>query len=490
MRRACHLLVLLTPLLLCPSVCLSSPVISDLFGRDASVGGLTLPDWEGYMANPTIELVITPPAGAEMPVKVTILGNDPRLCFDLPSEAGSEGPKKELTLSSPDPQSVFVAAFPARQKHLAQAMLAASFVDARGRRGVIRVPVRIVPIESHDASPTYPITVDFSQDRTGFFNNPVHRSTFEQAVRDWAYYLADMHTDPVAAGAEKTSIFEPEGFARSHIVTNARPYTGYLMYAYGIHGQEKRAGGEPSGAGKWQTVDGKPLDVRRSGGVEVDIRGNYNTIGWMPPIPDQQWWRATNLGDVQMDLYSIVHHEMGHALFFNPSNRRFPRNGVLKDDAVREYLGSEARTDVHDHLDGIIDPWSLHGGFGNEYHGKFPYGRWLITRLDLLCARAVGYKLRRTAPFIPLSIRTGKLADAVHWKPYDAPLAAEGGIPFYDWTISQGELPPGMALNRITGAITGTPRKVGRFAFTVMLRDYQRNAQGISRGFVINVSGR
>ena len=42
-------------------------------------------------------------------------------------------------------------------------------------------------------------------------------------------------------------------------------------------------------------------------------------------LGDAEWWRATNLGDMENDLYSIAHHEIGHALVFNPGHLRFER---------------------------------------------------------------------------------------------------------------------------------------------------------------------
>lgn len=50
------------------------------------------------------------------------------------------------------------------------------------------------------------------------------------------------------------------------------------------------------------------------------MQGNYNTLGWLVTLADRDWWQATNHGAVKNDLYSIAHHEIGHALIFNPNN--------------------------------------------------------------------------------------------------------------------------------------------------------------------------
>ena len=74
-----------------------------------------------------------------------------------------------------------------------------------------------------------------------------------------------------------------------------------------------------------QSRRGESLPLRRSGGVEVEIIGNYNTLGWMVSLDPREWWKASNLSGVKNDLYSIVRHEMGHALRFNPAHPGFAR---------------------------------------------------------------------------------------------------------------------------------------------------------------------
>ena len=52
----------------------AASTLEDHFGRDLLPGGLTLFDWEGYMANPAIEFSILPPAGAALPLTVQVTG--------------------------------------------------------------------------------------------------------------------------------------------------------------------------------------------------------------------------------------------------------------------------------------------------------------------------------------------------------------------------------------------------------------------------------
>jgi hypothetical protein len=456
-------------------------VVEDLFGRDASVFGLVVPDWEGYMANPAIEFHVSAPPEAVSPTKVELKCDDPRLYFDLPSTAGEHGPAKQLTITG-QPVTAHIAVFPARKKKNADRTLQISMSDEGGHKWSAAIVIHEIAVGSKDHSPNYPILLDFSQDTMGFYRDADHRAAIQQAAADWAFYLADLHEQRVERQNEMTGIWDTDGFVHAHFITNAAPYTGTLLYTYGINGPEHRSGGDPSSAGKPQIANGRALPLRRSGEVVVQIDGNFNTLGWAKPITDEQWWKATNLGVVQNDLYSVVHHEMGHALFFNPTISSFRRDGKLRDSYLAGYYGSDPTTDIHDHFPKTIDPESLRGVFGNEYNGRTPYGRWLITKFDLLAAHAVGYQLPRTAPFLPLKIETTSLPRAQVGKPYHASLAASGGIPFYDWQIAAGSsLPDGITLNRFTGEISGTAQRPGPYPLKVEVRDYHHDGSPVSR---------
>jgi len=383
-----------------------------------------------------------------------------------------------------------VTIFPAREKRKLETALTVELTDARGLKQELKLPVHVIVSPSSTPPRTFPISVDFSQDKTGFFKDASHQAIVRQAAQDWSFYLESIPLDSVGPGEEKTFIWEPTGFVKSNEVSNARTYTGYLLYAYGITGPELRSGGEPSSSGAFQISRGQTLPIRRSGGLEVETDGNYNKLGWLPPLRDDEWFRAANLGNLQNDLYSIVHHEMGHALFFNPANSKFLHNGPLDDAALKTYVGFGVKTDRSDHFAGYVDPASQLGAFGNEYHSRMPLGRWLITKFDLLCAQAVGYKLRKVDALTPPAILTPRLPEATVGKPYQITFGAEGGIPFYDWNVSAGSLPAGLKLDRFSGAISGTPAAAGAQPFTVQLRDYTPDTAGVKRDFVLTVHER
>ena len=55
--------------------------------------------------------------------------------------------------------------------------------------------------------------------------------------------------------------------------------------------------------------------------------------------------------------------------------------------------------------------------------------------------------------------------------PYAQAITAVGGTPPYTFTVTAGNLPPGLTLNSITGLLSGTPTTGGRYTFTITATD-------------------
>ena len=66
------------------------------------------------------------------------------------------------------------------------------------------------------------------------------------------------------------------------------------------------------------------------------------------------------------------------------------------------------------------------------------------------------------------------LAGAVTGTPYEQALAATGGTPPYQWTLIDGTLPAGLALDAGTGRIAGTPSAAGLASFSALVTDSAR----------------
>jgi hypothetical protein len=458
-------------------------VVEDIFGRQLNDHGLVLVNWDGQIANPAIKFYIVPPADAAFPARAVVTAKEPRLYFDLPSEIGARGPRKVVEFKDDKKLPVLVSIFSSRDEKNEEHTLAIDFEDARGNKRSLQLPCRVID-QHRKIDKCFPVTVDFSHDRSGFFKDEDKRKVLIRAAEDWMYFFEPVALDPVPAGKEKTFIWNTDGFKTGKYVVNAEEYIGCLLYVYGIQGEELRSGGEPSNQGGLQTSKGQELSLRRSGGIEIETRGNYNEKGWLVSLKDADCWKATNLGDVENDLYSIAHHEIGHALVFNAFNPLFgkaKKKGKLEDAALKAYLGADPAIDKTDHLDGIVDPASRRGAFGYEYHGEMPLCRWQITKLDLLCAQAIGYRLRETSAFVPLQWKTAALPDGTVGRKYSAKLLAQGGIPFYHWEVISGSLPAGLSLNSFSGELSGIPIKAGTVEFEIRVRDDDEKAAGQSK---------
>jgi hypothetical protein len=116
-----------------------------------------------------------------------------------------------------------------------------------------------------------------------------------------------------------------------------------------------------------------------------------------------------------------------------------------------------------------------------------PHGRWIVTRLDLLVAQAVGYELRDTSPFAPLAGLDDEKLEAGVNVSFTSERQAEGGVPSYYWAIEDGALPDGLSLDSFTGTISGTPKKTGEYEFTVGLRDNSEWNPGVTGTFNLTV---
>jgi len=83
--------------------------------------------------------------------------------------------------------------------------------------------------------------------------------------------------------------------------------------------------------------------------------------------------------------------------------------------------------------------------------------------------------IRVAAPLV-INTPSGSLPDAVQGTTYSYGLLSSGGITPTVWSISGGQLPPGVALST-AGTLTGSPTATGTYSFTAQLQDASNPAQ-------------
>jgi hypothetical protein len=88
-----------------------------------------------------------------------------------------------------------------------------------------------------------------------------------------------------------------------------------------------------------------------------------------------------------------------------------------------------------------------------------------------------------------LVITATQLAGGAPTVAYSQSLSGTGGQPPLTWSLVAGALPPGLALAAATGAISGAPRTVGSFSFTVQLADSAASAPATRQFTIAIVSG-
>ncbi|MBR2594637.1 MAG: InlB B-repeat-containing protein, partial [Firmicutes bacterium] len=89
-------------------------------------------------------------------------------------------------------------------------------------------------------------------------------------------------------------------------------------------------------------------------------------------------------------------------------------------------------------------------------------------------------------PAEELKITTAKLANGTVGKAYSQKLTANYNGAF--WSISEGELPYGLELNRNDGTISGTPEEKGSYTFTVLAQIPETTLNNAEKEFTITIT--
>ncbi|WP_431924312.1 Ig domain-containing protein [Nonomuraea jabiensis] len=182
--------------------------VFDIFYRKVNDYGVQLVDWQGYLANPYIELTVRAPKvpGIQYPLKVDLQAKGTsRLMFNMPSELTAAGATKSFTLTGPADREVVRLAIHSKQSggqdELHQWIMKTT--DASGATGTQTMPIRVQQDEKTPLKPTIPIDFDYRYDDiTGYFKDPGVRKAAEAAVRNWFAFFDLQPFDTVPAGDE------------------------------------------------------------------------------------------------------------------------------------------------------------------------------------------------------------------------------------------------------------------------------------------------
>lgn len=465
--------------------------VHDVFDREITSRGVTLTDWEGHIANPAIRLSLKARPELQLPARIDLAASNARIAFDLPSRLTEAGPSKVVSLTKASPAAdIWITIFPDYNGQDEAHSLTIRIEDANEHEFRLDVPIHVLD-QDQTRNLDYKIVCDFSYDQSGFFENSTAKQLTQRAADDWAYFLADQKFDPVAPGSEKAWIWDLENaFTSGREIVVAQGVEGTLLFIHGIRGREKRSGGIASDRGGIHTRAGEPTGLRRSGTISIEVTGNWNELGWQFLQPDEHYERTGNQRAMQHDYYSIVRHEIGHAIAFHrvhPALSRLERNRQIVSRVLSDYLGRNPAVAEVEHFYDTIDPVSRVGVFGNEYGGDFPRKRWIITKFDLLALKAMGWLLRETTPFQTLRLLAPASLKMSVGKPSGLALTASGGVPTYRFSVASGSLPPGIALDSFTGEFAGTPSAKGVYRVTVEVRDQDPTAKPVRKTLAIEV---
>ncbi|MFI7148939.1 Ig domain-containing protein [Nonomuraea sp. NPDC050022] len=494
MKRLTVALLLLSSLFVGvqPAHALSAAQVIDMFGRTVNTYGVKLVDWEGYLANPYIQLTVKPPQDAQFPVTIDLKAEGTsRLMMDLPSQLTATGATKTLTFANASEQKTFKLEIASKRGAGQDEMhtLRLAIRDGSGATFQQSMPIRVQQDEKTALQPTIPINFDYRYDTvTGYFANPAFRTAAEEAVKDWFRFFDVTPFDTVAAGAENNHL--PGNDWQNEItVTNNAAYNGMYVFFRGI--QSPYSTGYPAANGKYFTRNGAQVagPLHRSTAMIFEYDEANKQL--FTSLADEDWYKTDIAGSV-LDVEGLVMHEYGHAVAFHSdwAGMRSYVSGGGNDPDVVDYMGYAVPLDSSYHIPGDQRNWDRLSGQSGGWTHYFPTRRWMLTKLALLVAENAGWKLNRNlTPFLKPSITTTSLPQATPGQSYQQTLAAKGGVPFYDWQVTSGSLPAGLSLDRFTGAISGTPTTAGTSTFTVQLRDYDSRSTPVTKSFQLQVGG-
>jgi hypothetical protein len=143
----------------------------DVFDRDVTERVVTLLDWEGQIANPVVRLAVRLPEGLAYPATVYLHGTSSRLHFDRsnPEDRTGIGKRVDLPTEPKDRKVEFLASmFPDRDGADEELELVTQLFAGGKELSRMTTKMRVVDQDKPGTRGSYPIHLDFSEDRTGW----------------------------------------------------------------------------------------------------------------------------------------------------------------------------------------------------------------------------------------------------------------------------------------------------------------------------------
>jgi hypothetical protein len=446
-------------------------VVKDIFGRSVNDRFIALVDWQGHVANPAIELTLTPPSDAEFPYRITVRAEgSSRLMLDLPSVNNASGATKQIEFSSPDSiRTIHLTIAPDRVGD--QYEVEKYKLSIKGQsESSNEIPIFVLD-QDDSLEPSIKTHFDYEHDNIAkLFEREGFREAAEMAIKDWVYFFDYDSFDPVAIGKESISL--PGNDWKDHIqVTNQVGYEGFYVFMRSI--DSPYSTGFPANNGNYhkQRRFIVPGPMHRSYALILHLYPNAKPFA----STSCEDWYLTDPYAVS-DIYGLSMHEIGHAFAFHsswPKHEEYKKK-YNKATKVIEYQGYPVPLDPSGHIPGDKKYLDRISGQSGGWSGLFPPRRWLLTKLALLIAAESGLKLRQIGPFLSPEILTQELPSAKSGMSYSTKLKSNfGGVPFYEWTVTDGVLPEGLNFDSFTGKITGTVKAPpGEYPIEIQLRDY------------------
>jgi hypothetical protein len=125
----------------------------------------------------------------------------------------------------------------------------------------------------------------------------------------------------------------------------------------------------------------------------------------------------------------------------------------------------------------LQDPWGLFGRTASQKPFFRILNAFYVTLTATLCLTgcigtgAFPKSNSSSSSNTNLQVKSSALATGVVQTTYTETLAATGGTPPYNWSLTNGDLPPGLRLDSVSGTLSGKPTMTGVFSFVTELQD-------------------